>query len=73
MSKVLESKCWEPKSRQLGLPLKECGTNWEECLKVMKTVVTEYLAEGEKRDALKTTEGIDIGFVDGDLEILWRP
>jgi hypothetical protein len=39
----------------------------------MKTVVTEYLAEGEKRDALKTTEGIDIGFVDGDLEILWRP
>lgn len=43
---------------------------WEEILKEMKSIVTEYLRHGAYASALKEKNGVGIGFVDGDTEIL---
>lgn len=65
---------WEPQPRGIDIPVSYSGTDWESCLDKMKTLVATLLS---KNDAvalkLKVVEGIGIGFVDGDLEIVWMP
>ncbi len=36
-----------------------------------KVMALQYLESGEKADVLKSAEGVAIGFVDGDLELLY--
>ena len=46
-------------------------TDWEHVLWEVSAVITRYLSEGKYAEKLKQYEGIGIGFVDGDLEILY--
>jgi hypothetical protein len=66
-------EAWEPEIRGIDIPESFSGSDWESCLPNMKTLVINHL---EKDNAiaptLKAVEGVGIGFVDGDLEILWK-
>ena len=45
---------------------------WDIVLKEISSVLKKYLEEGEYADILKSKEGVGLGFVDGDIEILFR-
>lgn len=51
--------CWEQEE------------GWEEALETAKQMVEKYLQCGEYQELFKSYEGIGIGFVDGDIEILY--
>lgn len=44
---------------------------WDVVLEEMSIVLKQYLENGEYANILKSKEGIGIGFVDGDVEILF--
>lgn len=65
---------WEPKQRRLFIPLAYSGTGWEGCLEKMKILALKLLKSDKKFvEKLTSRQGIGIGFVDGDLEIIWQP
>ena len=63
---------WSPTPRQIDIPSGALGTEWEDVLPAASKLVLEYLASGARKDVLKSSEAVGIGFVDGDLHILWR-
>ncbi|MFN2393998.1 MAG: hypothetical protein ABR566_18815, partial [Pyrinomonadaceae bacterium] len=64
---------WEPQSRQLSIPLNYSGDSWQECLETMKNLTIRFLnSDSNAAKKLKSKEGVGIGFVDGNLEIIWR-
>jgi hypothetical protein len=54
------------------LPHAVVGTKWEDCLKEAKAAVVEYIAVGGKAAVLRASRGVGVGFVDGDVEIVWE-
>lgn len=50
----------------------EQDADWEEILTAACGLIKRYLTEGKYADALKKYDGIAAGFVDGDLEILYK-
>ena len=46
--------------------------HWEQGLSLIKSLVTKYLAEGKYADKLYKTKVVGIGFVDGDIDIIYR-
>lgn len=46
-------------------------SSWEDILQNVSTILKKYLEEGKNADRLKMFEGIGVGFVDGDIEILY--
>ena len=47
----------------------EC--EWDEALRMMTDVLKKYLNEGKYAELLKSKNGVGVGFVDGDIEILY--
>ncbi len=45
---------------------------WDEILHDITCVLTKYLKDGKYAHILKAKSGIGVGFVDGDLEILYE-
>ena len=45
-----------------------CG--WEDARSYMVNELTEYLADGKHSELLKSSIGVGVGFVDGNIEIL---
>lgn len=45
---------------------------WEQALSFIKKLVEQYLIEGRNANTLKSASAIGIGFVDGDIEIIYR-
>lgn len=62
---------WEPSPRGLDIPKSFSGLTWEVCLERIKVLVLEYLntAQGSW---LCTGAAVGVGFVDGDLHVVWR-
>lgn len=46
--------------------------DWEQGLNYITMLVERYLDEGENAHILKNASAIGIGFVDGDIDILYR-
>ncbi len=46
--------------------------SWEAILMDMSNEISEYLENGKYADKLKSYVGIGVGFVDGDIEILYE-
>lgn len=44
---------------------------WDEVLDEMVAVLKEYLQKGKYAEVLKSKSGVGIGFVDGNIEILY--
>lgn len=47
----------------------EC--EWDEALQMMTDILKKYLNEGRYSDLLKAKNGVGVGFVDGDIEIVY--
>ena len=54
------------------IPFSVAGSNWQEWLKTSKEMVTQYIAKGAKSNVLRNSQGVGIGFVDGDMYVLWQ-
>jgi hypothetical protein len=54
------------------LPHSVVGTGWEACLEIAKTAVLEYIETGGKASVLRASRGVGVGFVDGDVEVVWE-
>jgi len=63
---------WEPKQRGIEIPIEFSGNSWEECLKKMESIARQYLQQGQERNILLASEGVGIGFVDGDISIIYK-
>jgi len=64
---------FEPKQRQIDIPLSYSGETWQQCLEKMKSLMLVYLETNELGAVvLKQAQGVGIGFVDGDLELLTK-
>ena len=63
---------WEPETRGINIPVEYSGDIWEECLQKLKALVITKL-DSPSMAELKTAQGVGIGFVDGDLEVIWKP
>ena len=46
-------------------------TDWENVLETMTVYVEKYLEEGKYADVLKSYDAVGIGFVDGDITIVY--
>ena len=57
----------------LRIPQTKDILEWEDALTLMTSLVTEYLLHGKFADKLKEVQAVAIGFVDGDLDIVYQP
>lgn len=46
-------------------------TEWEAVFAEICEVLKQYLEKGEYADVLKSRQGVGVGFVDGDIEIIF--
>ena len=66
-------ECWEPTQRQLVIPISCSSDDWRTC----QEVITEYLAryinsEFQKSKIKNQIIAIGVGFVDGDLDVIYK-
>lgn len=54
------------------IPFSVAGSNWQEWLNTSKKMVAQYIAKGAKSNVLRRSQGVGIGFVDGDMYVLWN-
>lgn len=65
---------WEPETRGINIQVAYSGDQWEQCLQNLKALLIRTLdSDSPAVRKLKSSQGIAIGFVDGDLEIVWKP
>ena len=63
---------WEPSTRGINIPVSYSGDRWEQCLRKLRALLVRELDEPSAQ-RLKASQGVGIGFVDGDLEVVWKP
>jgi len=66
------SEDFVPSHRQIAIPGKVCSGDWEECLEIMTKLVKKYLASDRPgAKTLHSSKAVAIGFVDGDLNVVY--
>ena len=50
----------------------EDDKGWQQFLKFMTEIVCDYLENGKHKDILFNSKGIGIGFVDGEIDIIYK-
>jgi hypothetical protein len=64
---------WEPKPRGINIPIEFSGTRWEECLARVRNLLRGYVQQECRGSTwLKSKTAIGLGFVDGELELVWK-
>jgi hypothetical protein len=63
---------WEATPRRLAIPATFSTSSWEACLANVKALVLRTLQDDTIGQVLRTREGIAVGFVDGDLDLIWQ-
>lgn len=67
------AEAWVPENPRLDIPLDFSGDDWERCLDNLGELVSELLESGSAAaGVLKSGEAVAVGFVDGDLEVVWQ-
>ncbi|BBB58430.1 hypothetical protein UNDKW_0157 [Undibacterium sp. KW1] len=64
---------WQPETRAIDIPLSFSGSEWETCLSRIEILVSTYLKHEAAAKVLLASRAVGVGFVDGDLSILWQP
>lgn len=65
-------EAWAPRQRQLGIPEAFSGPGWENCLAAMDALLRTCLASPTLGPLLQHGDAVALGFVDGDLRVLWQ-
>lgn len=69
---VCEEVC-VPTTRGINIPISYSSDSWETCLERLKILVIKHLSSNAVWSMkLKSRQGVSVGFVDGDIEIVWR-
>jgi hypothetical protein len=63
---------WAATPRMLEIPVAFSSRSWEACFAAVKGLVVAAIDEENAGEVLKTREGIAVGFVDGDLDLIWQ-
>jgi len=63
---------WEPSCRRLEIPTSFSSQAWEDCLDRVKGLVLGCLESQLHGPLLKRGEAVGLGFVDGDLNLVWH-
>jgi hypothetical protein len=63
---------WEATPGLLPIPAAFSTSSWQTCLANVKALVLRALEDKTIGDILLTREGIAVGFVDGDLDLVWQ-
>ncbi len=64
---------WEPSARGINIPVEFSGEDWEACLSKMTRLLLQQLKSNTRAGRrLVDSSGIGIGFVDGDLQVIWK-
>lgn len=64
---------WVPNPRALNIPLAFASREWSACLVSAKQLVQRSLGQASlAATKLKKAEAVAVGFVDGDLELVWQ-
>lgn len=50
----------------------EQDAQWEEILREAADIITKYIKSGKYSEKLKSYKGIGVGFVDGDITIVYQ-
>ncbi|MHA6492969.1 hypothetical protein ACX0MV_06920 [Pseudomonas borbori] len=53
------------------VPFESAGDEWPEWLEYLKRLVSSYITTGNNSAVLRNSKGVGIGFVDGDMYVLW--
>ena len=54
------------------VPFSVAGPDWEAWLHTLTDLLNGYLADGSRSDVLRNSKGVGMGFVDGDMHVLWQ-
>ncbi len=54
------------------IPFEESGSDWKDGLLYIKGLLNNYLEFGQYSRILKKSRGVGVGFVDGDIDILYK-
>ena len=54
------------------IPFAVAGSDWQEWLSTSMEMVNSYISSGARSSVLRNSKGIGIGFVDGDMYVLWQ-
>ncbi|WOE76283.1 hypothetical protein [Alterisphingorhabdus coralli] len=64
---------WQPETRGIEIPVGFSGSDWQTCLHRVKALLLDLIVSDEPLVAvIKGSRGLGLGFVDGDLEIIWQ-
>ena len=63
---------WVAAPGRLAIPASFSTNSWETCLANVKALVLRTLQDKTAGEILKTREGVAVGFVDGDLDLVWQ-
>ena len=55
------------------IPYSVAGSDWSAWLQTCMEMARSYIAGGMRASVLKCTCGVGMGFVDGDMHVLWQP
>ncbi len=50
----------------------EQDTEWKYALQLITEMCSEYLENGKYKNVLRSTQAVGIGFVDGDIDIIYK-
>lgn len=64
---------WEANPRSISIPSEFANGGWEKCLRGAKQLLADTLDESSAAASkLKESRAVAIGFIDGDLELIWQ-
>jgi hypothetical protein len=55
------------------IPFDVAGPDWRQWLVTSMDMLRSYMATGDKSDVFRVSKGVGVGFVDGDMHVLWQP
>ena len=53
------------------IPREQVGNRWESALELVLELVKRYLSSGGRAETLRAGRAVAVGFVDGDLHLVW--
>src|SRR5262245_35793358 len=49
------------------------GADWQQWLTTSMEIIRSYIESGGRSSVLRASRGVGVGFVDGDMHVLWQP
>jgi hypothetical protein len=53
------------------IPRQRVSDRWEQALDLVRELVKRYLSAGSGASVLRASKGVGVGFVEGDLHLVW--